>query len=361
MIKYTTTYNINKDKKNHPINLSKEEKSMKKIISLMLSAILIASSLVGCGKSSKDSNLDNATLPSQVFETDLFQEDNTPIDVIISNDYAFMGLASFGEKVDNGMIYVNNYNLKIEDNVDEIAKALGKDSELLFATIPLHTAIKLYNENGNINVLAINNIGGLYLVENGDTIEDMDSLSGKTIYSLGEELSYETHIKYILSENGVDTDDIVFEYVESYEEAFENENSIVVMPQPYATDYEDVNICLDLAEEWDKIQIENDVPAPFITSVIVSTTDFIKTRENIVKEILMYINTSINALSLDTTNGKNPLEIHSISQEAIDNNNSVYIAQEDMNFFIGAFAYVLDEYDSEFLGGLPDDNFYYLQ
>lgn len=352
---------------------------MKKHLSIMLTAIMVASIMVGCGSSSDTTNNNSTnttstptvdTAPVQVEEDqdEVIEALPVPVNVMISADSAYMGLASFDEKVTNGTIYVNEYNVTIEDSVDTIVESILAGDEVDIATIPLELAAKLYNSSeleSKLNVLAIINMGGVYLVENGNSVTDMKGLSDKTIYALGEYSSYETQIKYILSENDVDTTGITFEYVESYDEAFEIDGAVVVLPEPYVTagltEYENVNICLDLASEWDKIQMEGDVPAPFITSVLVSNTDFMEERPNIIREFLMYANMSINALNIGVGEGNNPLEQQGISLEAIENTSIMYIPQEDLAFFGGAYLYVLEEYDSGIFGGeiSTDDFFYY--
>lgn len=340
----------------------------------MLTAILtvaVASSMVGCGSKTKEdvSDLqinipDTAPELAQNQEEEVEEVSNPVMDVMVSVDPAFMGLASFEEKVDNGIIYVNEYNVTKHDSVEPIVKAVSSSTETEFATIPIDAALKLYNAGVDINVLSIINTGGVYLTQNGTTVNSMQDLAGKTIYSLGEHSSNETQIKYILAENGVDVSGITFEYVASYDEALQNENAIIVMTEPYVTqnmsNNENMSICLDLESEWNKIQEANDVPAPFITSVLVSNSSFIEEYPHLIREFLMFAHTSVNALNIGVGEGLNPLESYDISLEAIANTGVTYIAGEDMVYFAGAYLYVLDEYDGEFLGGeLPGDEFYY--
>ena len=52
--------------------------------------------------------------------------------------------------------------------------------EVDIAAVPTNTAPLIYNKtNGNIEVLAVNTLGVLYIVENGDSIHTIEDLEGK--------------------------------------------------------------------------------------------------------------------------------------------------------------------------------------
>lgn len=185
----------------------------------------------------------------------------------------------------------------------------------------------------------------------------MNDLTDTTIYALGEYSSYEKELRYILTANGVDDKEVEFKYIDSYKDAFEIDNAIVVMPEPYASDFVENNggnVCLDFESEWNTIVEREEIPAPFITSVIVSNTDFIESKSDIVREFLTYANMSANDLNSEMNEGNNILEVYGVSDKAIENTNITYIAEEDMAFFIGAYAFALEEYVK-----LPDDDFYF--
>ena len=59
--------------------------------------------------------------------------------------------------------------------------------ELDIAAVPANLASVLYNNTeGQVQVLAINTLGVLYIVENGDTVQSVEDLRGKTIYASGK-------------------------------------------------------------------------------------------------------------------------------------------------------------------------------
>ena len=63
----------------------------------------------------------------------------------------------------------------------------------------------LYNKTeGGIKLLDINTLGVLYVVEAGESIQSVEDLKGKTIYSTGKGTTPEFALNYILRENGID-------------------------------------------------------------------------------------------------------------------------------------------------------------
>lgn len=347
---------------------------MKKKFKLLIVTILMMSVMVGCKSTTKEiTTSDSNTNPAQatdktptqvtIQEHEEVEVSADDINVMLTSDFAYMGLAKFEKNVDTGIINANNYNIIVEDSVDAVVEEL-KNNEIEFATLPVEVALQLYNSGDyDLQTLAIINTGGVYLVENGNTVKSMSNLADKTIYALGEYSSYELQLKFILEENGVDSDSITIEYIDSYVDAFDIDNAIVVMAEPFVSDFVENNggkICLDFESEWNKIVEKAEIPAPFITSVIVSNTDFVESRTNIIREFLMYANTSVNALNLGFEEGNNILEDYGILDEAIENTNVTFIAGEDMVFFTGAYFFALEEMDGfEDIGDLPDDDFFF--
>ena len=60
------------------------------------------------------------------------------------------------------------------------------NGELDIAAVPTNLAATLYNKAGSIRLLALNTLGVLHILENGDTVHSMADLGGKTIYSINQ-------------------------------------------------------------------------------------------------------------------------------------------------------------------------------
>ena len=81
-----------------------------------------------------------------------------------------------------------DYDLQLYGAADEIVPLLIK-GELDMAAIPANLAATLYQKtSGGIQAVAVNTLGVLYVVEQGDTVHSMADLKGRTILSTGKAL-----------------------------------------------------------------------------------------------------------------------------------------------------------------------------
>ena len=79
-----------------------------------------------------------------------------------------------------------NYEFSIVASPDEIVPMIVQ-GQVDIAAVPSNLASVLYQKTDkNISVLAVNTLGVLYLVENGDSIQSVEDLKGKTIYASGK-------------------------------------------------------------------------------------------------------------------------------------------------------------------------------
>ena len=79
-----------------------------------------------------------------------------------------------------------NYEFTIANAADEFTgNILNGNFEI--ACVPTNLASVLYAKTkGAVQVAAINTLGVLYVLENGDSIKSVEDLNGKTIYSAGQ-------------------------------------------------------------------------------------------------------------------------------------------------------------------------------
>lgn len=90
-----------------------------------------------------------------------------------------MGMVDFMDKSEKGEITDNTYQFEIVSAVDEVTPKLvqGKTD---IAAVPANLASVLYNNtNADVQVLAINTLGVIYIVESGDTISDISDLKAR--------------------------------------------------------------------------------------------------------------------------------------------------------------------------------------
>jgi NitT/TauT family transport system substrate-binding protein len=131
------------------------------------------------------------------------------------------------------------------------------------AALPTNVISTLYNKaNGEIEILGVNTLGVLYILENGDTIQSVADLAGKTILASGQGSTAEYVLDYILAQNGltVGEDVVVFwatELREAATLALAGEYVVVMLPEPFVTSVtaqsDAFRVALDLTAEWETL------------------------------------------------------------------------------------------------------------
>lgn len=153
--------------------------------------------------------------------------------------------------------------------------------ELDAAAVPANLAATLYQKtNGAIEAACINTLGVLYVVENGETVNSVQDLKGKTIVTTGKGTTPEYVLRYILTENGVDPDnDVTLDFYSEATEALAQlqtgTSTIAMLPQPFVTSalaqVEGLRVALDMNEEWEKV-----AGSKLVTGVLVARKDAVK-------------------------------------------------------------------------------------
>ena len=151
-----------------------------------------------------------------------------------------MGMAKIFSDADAGTA-ANSYEYALYGAADELTPQLlqgGVD----IAAVPLNLASVLYNKtSGGVKLCAVGVLGVLYITEfNGETVQSLADLAGKTIYATGKGSTPEYFLRYLLAENGLDLDtDVTVEWKSEPSEVvalLKAENGgIAMLPQPYVT------------------------------------------------------------------------------------------------------------------------------
>ncbi|WP_455714832.1 ABC transporter substrate-binding protein [Anaerosporobacter sp.] len=324
---------------------------MKKLLSLLVILILSTNTLLGC------QNKKAAV------------EDTTAIRVAALKGPTAMGMV----KLMDDAKATNNYEFQIAAAVDEITPLLVK-GDIDIAAVPANLASVLYNNTeGDVKVLAINTLGVLYIVENGESIQSISDLKGKTIYTSGKGATPEYTLNYILKENGIDPEkDVTIEYKSEHAECVavlaSEENAIAMLPQPFVTSAQTKNdkirIALDMNEEWDKLQTGEDKSA-LVTGAIVVRTQFLEEHKELVNKFLDSYKDSVNYVNSNIEEAAGMIEEQDIipaavAKVALPYCNIVFIEGEEMRTKLSGYYNVLFEQNPKSVGGtLPDDVFYY--
>ena len=256
----------------------------KKILALFMVMIIMIMGVVACG--SGDSSVEPTVTPTQALENVVTKTPVEPVDINIAvmTGPTAIGLTKVMSDAEKGTA-LNNYHFNVYGTADEVATGLIK-GDLDVACVPSNLASILYNKTeGDIVVAAINTLGVLYLVEEGNTIHGVEDLIGKTIYSTGQGTTPEYTLRYLLSLYDIDPDnDVTIEYKSEAAEVTailaETKGAVAMLPQPYVTaamnQNENLRIALSVTEEWEKLSDNSTV----VTGVLVARKSFVEENKD---------------------------------------------------------------------------------
>ncbi len=337
----------------------------KKITAILLAAAMMVTAFAGCGKAEKETEN-----PKETREEVAEKTEKAPIDVDIM---ALKGPTAMGlvEMMEN-----SDYNFSIVASVDEVSPKLLQ-GETDIAAIPANLASVLYNKTeGEIQVLAINTLGVLYIVENGETIQSAADLKGKTIYASGKGATPEYALNYILSSNGINPEtDVTIEWKSEHSECVaalaSQENSVAMLPQPFVTTAQaknsQIRTALDLTKEWDALQKDGEQKSSMITGVVVARKKFAEENPEEIQEFLKEYHTSVDYVNENVKDAAQLIEKYDIvpaavAEKALPACNIVCIDGEEMKEKLSGYLEVLNAQNPQAVGGeIPENDFYYIQ
>ena len=271
----------------------------------------------------------------------------------------------------------NTYDFTLAASADEVSPKLMQ-GELDIACVPANLASVLYNRtDGGIVTLAVNTLGVLYIVENGNSVQSMADLAGRTIAASGKGSTPEYALRYLLSENGIDPDtgvtiDWKSEHSECVAALASGAATIAMLPQPFVTvaqtQLPDLRVALDLTEEWDAL----DNGSALLTGVVVARADFVEEHPAAVEEFLTSYAESVEWVNANTAEaaeliGGYDIVDAAVAEKALPYCNIVCITGSEMKEMLSGYLQVLFDaapasvgQDAETgEGGLPGDDFYY--
>lgn len=207
--------------------------------------------------------------------------------------------------------------------------------------MPANLAATLYQKtNGAIEVACINTLGVLYVVENGETVNSVEDLKGKTIVTTGKGTTPEYVLRYILTENGVDPDnDVTLDFYSEATEALAQlqagTSTIAMLPQPFVTSalaqVEGLRVALDMNEEWEKV-----AGSKLVTGVLVARKDAVEADPARFAAFMDGYKASVEAANTDLENTAALCEQYGIvakaalAQKALPNCNIVFETGDEM-------------------------------
>ena len=332
---------------------------MKKIVSLLL-ALVLALSLAACGQK----------------EVDTTPADDTPAEKVTIRLGGLKGPTSMGMVkllADAGTgDTANEYAFTMAASANELTPQLVQ-GELDVLAVPANVAAILYNQTeGGVVLLAAGTLGVLYIVEKGgETVTDIASLNGKTIYATGKGATPEYALTYLLSQHGLTLgEDVQVEWKSEPTEIValmaEQDNAVAMLPQPFVTvaqsQVEGLRVALDMSAEWDAL----DNGSRLVTSVLVARKAFADEHPAALAAFL-----EDYAASTDYAN-EHPAEAAvlvekygivkaAVAEKALPQCNLVCITGVDMKVAVGGYLQTLYDLKTEAVGGaMPGDGFYWM-
>ena len=336
-------------------------KKVRAIVSLLL-ALTLALSLTACGGQANSE-------PEQP-ET---QEELTAAEI---NLYVLSGPTGIGAMnlwaASDAGETKNTYHITMPGANDEVVAALSKgDADI--AAVATNLAATLYNKtDGGVTVLAVNTLGVLSLLSNGQEAATVSELKGKTIYAPGQGANPEYILRYVLSGNGLDPDkDVTLRFVGEGSELLtvwqSDPEAVILAPQPVATSIlmqnENAKTLFDMTEEWDKIAGGD---STLMMGCVIVRNEFLQANPGAVELFLQEYAASIEKAQSDVEGTAALCEQYglipkaALAQKAIPSCGLTFVTGAEMKTGLSGYLQVMFDANPKSVGGaLPGDNFYY--
>lgn len=295
-----------------------------------------------------------------------------PIRIAALNGPTGMGMVKMMEDAEENNPY--NYEFITVGAPDELS---GKiiSGEIDIAALPTNMASVIYNKTeGQIQLAAINTLGVLYILEDGDEIKEIGDLKGKKINVSGKGATPDFILQYLLKENGIDAEkeveiDFSMQHADLAAAVASGDVNIALLPEPHVTSAtiknENIKVALDITKEWEKV-VGDENPLPM--GCIVVQKDFAKNNAKKLNDFLALYEESVNWVNENHEEAGQLIEKHGIlpnaklAEKAIPKCNIVFLDGEKSQNPMNAFLQVLFDLNPGSVGGkLPDEDFYYIK
>lgn len=339
---------------------------MKKIVSVL--AVLLCLTLVfsACGENTTNSTTvadGNTTVAGEEKATDDTTEEKAIINLGLLKGPTGMGAAALLD-ADQKNAARADYEVKLEGAPDVLQTALI-NKELDMAALPTNVAAVLNAKtNGEIQILAVNTLGVIYIMSNDESISSVADLDGKTILSAGKGTTTEYVLNYILSENSVEAKtEFASEHAEVIAQAKAGNYDVILLPEPFVTQMKTqdagFSVCVDLTAEWEALG-----GGDLTMGCIAVRKEFAENNPEAVKAFLEDYNESVSYVNGNPEAAGTIIEEFDIAKaavasKAIPNCNMVVLTGENMKASVNAYLTVLHSAAPAAVGGsVPGDGFY---
>ena len=258
----------------------------------------------------------------------------------------------------------NEYNFTVAGTPDAITGQLI-NGDMDIAALPTNAISALYNKTeGKISVLGVNALGVLYILENGNSINSVSDLAGKTVLASGKGSTAEYVLNYILEKNGVIAEIVwAAEHSEAATLALKGDYDIVMLPEPFVTNVtaksDAFRVALDLTEEWEALG-----SGELTMGGIAVRTAFLEEHPDAVKAFVDEYGKSVaftNSQPEDAAKliAKYEIAAEEVAKNAIPRCNIVWLHGKDYKAVLENFLGVVYDANPAGIGGkMPGDDFY---
>lgn len=262
----------------------------------------------------------------------------------------------------------HTYQPQILDAPDQVVAKL-MSGEVTIASIPANlAAIVNKKSKGAFQVLAVNNLGVLYILENGNEIQSFEDLEGKTIHATGQGASPEYLLDYLKQSAGLK--DLTVEFLPEHAAIAaamaSGEVKLGMVPEPFVTTVlaknPDVRVALDLTKEWHDRTGGSKLPM----GVIVVKKDFAETHK---QEVLAFLEEYAKSVKFATEKVEETAKIvvsygilpnEKIAVNAIPRCNMVMLPIWEVRDSLDMLLKTFHEKNPKSIGGeMPDEGFYF--
>ena len=322
----------------------------RKILALVLTAVL-ALSLCACQSRPVTPQLDS----------------DLPVRIMTLNGTTGFGMAQLISKTAKGEAALN-YAISVETDASNITAALISGN-VDIAALPTNAASVVYNKTGGeVQVLALNTLGVLYLLSDGsETVTSLADLEGKTVYAPAQNPSFIFSALCAAAGVNVTVDNTYAQPADLRTAVAAGEVALAVLPEPMVTIARSANdkltVALDLTEEWDTVYGEGTL----VQGCVVVRKEFAEAHGAEVAKFLEEYEASIALLSSDAASAANLIveagifNAAPVAQKAIPNCNLCFIAGADMEGALGKFLETMHGVAPASVGGaVPASDFYYV-
>lgn len=356
-----------------------------KLLSVAVALVLAVGMMTGCGKAD-NSDKSGKSETKKVTETSKKDKDSskerklkgsadaTDVKVGLIMGPPSMGLGWMMNQNDQGATF-NHYNFTV-DGIDysSLAAKLNQ-GEYDIITCPSNVSAILYNNkdmNEQVKVIDIGNLGLLYVVTTDPSIQSMEDLSGRTVYSIGEGGPPEYTFDYLMEQYDL-KEKINFSFRSTPFEVVnllqEEKNAVALLPQPFVEVakllVDNLNVPIDVTQAWDELNL--DTGAESVTTVTVVRTAFLEEHEQAVVEYLNLAKQSTEYTLANVEEAASWTDTYEtfmnpeIAKEAIPKCNICAITGDEMKQKLSGFLKIMYDLNPDAVGGaMPDDDFYYI-